>query len=923
MTDDELVGRAGLVERAHKQLRTSGSVLLYGPTGIGKSAAARALVTERVQAGCRVLSAAPSPSETDLPYVTLLDLLSNELDLAWQVLPGHLRQPLEVALLKASAPDTVRDELAVRLAVLHVLRRLAVTGPVLLVVDDLQWVDPPSLEVLTFCARRSTDGVQMLATEQVADGDLPVMTAACPEPVLQLEVPPLSEQDVLALLRNRLAEPVPVQTARRIYTATAGSPFMALELGRAVLRHPQGVSPDDPLPVSSRLKTLLGNRLADLGPGTQEVLLHAASSPRPTVAQLARSVDRPIDAELAEAEGLGLVDVTSERLRFSHPLLREFVYAEATSAARRQAHARLAAVVDEPVENARHRALASQAADAGLAAALDEAAIVAGGRGALGVAATLWRLAADRTPADQQDDRARRLTRAAEDAGSAGHLAESTEMARLAVEAAAGAEVRVAALLMLADAVWSERDQRIALLADAFETAQGDDLLEAQVRIERSHSAYFDRRLDDAREEARVAEELAIRSGNVQALVDALSAANSVELAVGGGDTSDRLLARAAALAGGLPLTRTVVHARQMAAMRELFRGQTAEALAGISALVDEVRAGGAMRWLASVLISATAIYERSGHGEEALAAGHECLQLMQDIGDEPEVGMLIASRAECVGGTAAAARELAESALDHVRAVRNEEWTGPALANCGQIGVLIGDPQRAVEAFDAISDLGEAAMPYDPAVIPWHADYAEALVAAGRLPDAIALIKEIRARAETLDRPVVRVGLARSEALLIAKQGDPAAALQLLEKTVATAGDQVYPLDLARCELTRGRVARQARRRSVARAAFLAAVDQFDSHGAPAWREVAETELARLDVPSRSRLPSELTDNELQIVAMVRDGSTNREIAAALYLSVKAVESQLTRLYRRFGVANRTQLLRTVERTGSDLAQR
>jgi DNA-binding NarL/FixJ family response regulator len=103
-----------------------------------------------------------------------------------------------------------------------------------------------------------------------------------------------------------------------------------------------------------------------------------------------------------------------------------------------------------------------------------------------------------------------------------------------------------------------------------------------------------------------------------------------------------------------------------------------------------------------------------------------------------------------------------------------------------------------------------------------------------------------------------------------------------------------------------------------VARAAFLDAIEQFATCGAPAWREVAETELARLDVPGRSRQPSELTDSERQIIAMVRDGSTNREIAAALYLSVKAVESQLTRLYRRLGVANRTQLLRMVDRGGA-----
>jgi hypothetical protein len=229
----------------------------------------------------------------------------------------------------------------------------------------------------------------------VADGDLPMMAEACPEPVLQLEVPPLTEPDVLGMLRQRLSSPLPVRTARRIFTASAGNPFMALELGRAVLRHPQGVSPNDPLPVSSRLKTLLGDRLADLSPATHELLLHAASSPRPTTTQLAQALNRPVEAHLAEAEALGLIDVSSERLRFSHPLLREFVYAEATSAARRQAHAQLAAVVDEPVENATHRALATQEANPELAVTIEEAAAVAGSRGALGAAATLWRYAAE------------------------------------------------------------------------------------------------------------------------------------------------------------------------------------------------------------------------------------------------------------------------------------------------------------------------------------------------------------------------------------------------------------------------------------------------------------------------------------------------------------------------------------------------
>ena len=155
------------------------------------------------------------------------------------------------------------------------------------------------------------------------------------------------------------------------------------------------------------------------------------------------------------------------------------------------------------------------------------------------------------------------------------------------------------ALLLLVDAAWPEREQRIDLLAEAFEAAGGDDRLEARVRIMRSHSAYFDRRLDDAHEDARVAEELARRCGDTEALVDALSAAQPVQIARGGDQTADPLLRAGGRAARELPLTKTVVHARQMAAMRELFRGRTSEAIEAISALVEEVRDGGAVRWLA------------------------------------------------------------------------------------------------------------------------------------------------------------------------------------------------------------------------------------------------------------------------------------------------------------------------------------
>ena len=181
-----------------------------------------------------------------------------------------------------------------------------------------------------------------------------------------------------------------------------------------------------------------------------------------------------------------------------------------------------------------------------------------------------------------------------------------------------------------------------------------------------------------------MAEHLARACGDTEAVVDALSAASSVQIARGAEQTPDELLEQAAELPAGLPLTKTVRECAADGCDAGAVPRPDREAITAISALVDEVRDGGAMRWLASVLISATAIYERSGRGADALAAGHECYQLMQDIGEEPEVGLIIACRAEWAGGTAAMARQLAEAALEGVRLVGNDEWTGPGLAGGG-----------------------------------------------------------------------------------------------------------------------------------------------------------------------------------------------------------------------------------------------
>ncbi len=908
---DVLVGREELIERARAELDAAASVTLYGPAGIGKSAVIRALVTDRARDGVLVLDAAPSRSESALPYVTLLDLLGPVWEGVRDALPPHLRQPLEVALLKSGAPDSVRDELAVRLAVLQVLRRLSAASPVLVVIDDIQWVDPSSLEVLAFCARRVQGGVQLLVTEQVAAGDSPSRGQASPQNAVQIEVPGLEQRQVGAMLRAVLEEPLPARTLQRIHAASGGNPFLALELGRAVLRHADRLAPDDPLPVSSRLKTLLGDRLSEVKPSAREVLLVAASSPRPTLSVLIRACGRSAESAIASAEQLGLVSVSGGIVRFTHSLLREYIYAEATSEERREAHRRLADVIEEPVEQVRHLALATPGEDSGLAQSLDEAATAARDRGAPGTAARLARLAADRTPFADREAQAARLLQAARDAQIAGLVQESSEDARLAVRVAGDVGTRTEARLVLLNNIFNDRQQRAELLEQAFADAEGSDLLEAKLLVRRANAAYFDRRMDDVRDDASRGLELSRQAGDVETELASLAMLANVEYL--DGDGADPIHIEAGRLARDRELSPVVVEARQMAAMTELFQGRPEAAYEQITALVDEVRRRGGVTWLASVLISATAINERSGRCAEALETGAECARLHEDIGEDVDVGQMVAARGQLAGGSVCEAVRLATESAARARANENDEWLPIALLALGFARLLDGDTRGAAAACQEASDCGLDFLVNDPAVIAWSADYVEVLVAAGELDEAARMIEAVRERAEHLGRVVVEVPLRRADALRVAKTGDAGLALEMLDAAFESVPAGTNPLDLARCELARARVARQARRRSLARTAYAAAIERFAALGAAPWREIATAELGRLDDPGRQG-SAELTDAERTIVEMLHSGATNREIAGALYLSVKAVESQLTRLYRRYGVRNRTQLLRAVD---------
>jgi DNA-binding NarL/FixJ family response regulator len=893
------VGRAGVLDDVAARLDGDGSVVVVGPAGIGKSTVLEACAATD---SSRVLRAT-AEGETGLPYLTLVDLFDGVSARELTGLPGHLRTAFEGALLRGERPGAANDQLAVRLAVLAVLRRLAAADPVLMVIDDLQWVDAPSAEVLRFVARRVTgDRIRTLAAERVDPGLTAEHLDLVPAPAYELPLAPLTEYDVADLLRDRFGPVLSLFTIARIHQASQGNPLLAVELGRALLARGGSGAHTDPLPVPERLRPLLADRLAALPEQAAPVLLRAAAAARPTVALLGENAATGLQA----AHSAGLVHVEPDGVvRFAHPLLREQVYADAIPEQRAAAHEHLAQRLDDPVERARHLALARPYADADLAGQLAAAATAARRRGAPAVAAELAERAADRTPPQLSAEAAARRYAAAEHAYAAGLNADTRRLAEAALAGACDAAIRVGALLLLIDLAGQDQSDTGSALDAAYAAAAGNHALLAKVRVYKALKAFYDGDFDETEAELKRAELDAETSGSTVLLVEILATQAHFRGPLGGGDTL-ALLQRTTDLARGLPPGPEVVRARLLYASLEMFNGNVDRAVREIDALRTAVQRAGTVRDLAAVLTSMAAVYGRAGKCAQALRAGRECMRLIVDMEATPGPGLLVGAAMELLAGSPERAARSADEAIEACRAAGDGDWLRPAYATRGQVHLFQGDPEAAVATMRMAYALEQRSGRTDPVVILWHADFVEALVAVGAKDEAQEVLTEVTAVAQELGRDVVMLGLARARAILTAADDNARAAATDLAGALADNADHPYPMELARAWHALGGLERRAHRRAAARAALSEAIDRYAAIGAAPWLAAARAELSRLDGAATAGL----TASEQRIVDLLLAGATNREIAAATFLSVKAVEANLTRLYRRHGVRNRAQLI-------------
>ncbi|MEU6099312.1 helix-turn-helix transcriptional regulator [Streptomyces flaveolus] len=916
---DLVIGREAPFGAAREQLSRGGSVLLHGPAGIGKSTVLRTLATEYARTARAVLRCSATESESHLPFLALADLLGPVLDEVSGALPAAQRTALESALTGRGESTLQRDGLALRLAVLSALRALAAEGPVLLVADDLQWLDPASTELLGFAARRLGDTpVRLLCAVRTDGQEYDRHLRASPPDTRAVRLEPLTRAQVSALLDRRGFSGLPRSTVRDIHRTSGGNPLFALELGRALAESPTPPRPGEPLPVPTSLRALVLSRLEMLSEEARRTLLVASAGARPTPALLHAAGRANAEAETAQAAELGLLatDPEGPAVRFAHPLISAALYAEAPAPERRAAHAALSTAASDPIERARHLALATTGTDPEVAARLAEAAALARDRGAPSVAASLGLLAARHTPADGAPGPDGHRLQAAEDAITAGEVDLARDVAREVLTRATAPGERVRAWMVVIEAAGQAIGDVDAVFPQALADAGDDPRLLALVHYQLAwRGLVVQGDFAQGREEAAHAARLAARAGDRSTELLALAFQAQAETLMGHPDAPVTI--ERARQEPQDP--RVACHHNGAGSSRFrwlVMSDRLAEARNTVTALLREVRRRGMAESEVHYLRFLSETELHAGHCGRALELARESLTLARDAGIGEGAGAMQAALAEAAGGDVERALALAREAVRRAEEDGDAVYLSRALAALGHAHLVAGDAGAAVDALRRVRELEAGAGITDPARGRWQGDLAEALVRTGQPAEAQEVIEVTRAHALRLGRGSVLAVLDRAEARLRAARGEHRSAVGRL----VSARDRLAELGFGLEEARAAFALAELRADRPGPGSYDEAARLFRRCRALPWlRQVEAAVAARAAAaePAPVRLAAApdclagLASMERQVASLVMEGATNREIAARLFVSVKTVEATLTRVYRKLGIRSRVDIVR------------
>ncbi len=887
--------------------RQSCALVIEGEPGIGKTTLWLDALDRARARGFRTLSCRAAATESVLAYTVLADLLSDVDDPIWSDLPTPQQLALDGALLRHPVGALDIDPRGVAAAFVAVIGRLAAETPVVIAIDDWQWVDTSSANLVSYAARRLPAGAALLCTTRTEEAASRLQLPN-PDAAQRIRMRPLTVGELHQVLFYRLGKSVARPTLLRIHEIAGGNPFFALELAREL--GAEGRTSGLSLP--SSLNDLVRSRISRVG--AEDVLLAMASLPDPTVPVVARATDSTPDEvvqSLGAAEIQAVVAIDGNHLRFTHPILAHGVYSAAPSRRRREMHRRLAQLVAEPELRARHLALSDATGKRQTVEALDAAAEMARGRGAPAAAAELLELAMNLGG----DSPERRIQSAAYhfNAGDAGRARAVLEQT---VERPAPARLRAAALRLLG--LWSLLDGSSRDAADLLDRALGDvedDLgLRTLILVPLSFALLNVHQRDRAAQSVDDAVASAKAHGQPDLLSQALSMWVLVRFLLGEGLDESRLQ-RALELEDFQAPVSALLRPRVHSAILLAGTGRLEHARLELQAIRRSYLERGEESELMMFAFHSGLNEIWRGDFAEANLIADDAMERALQLGRDLPLSVALMLRAAVAGytGLEHAARRDAGQAL-----AVGERCDSPGLVTVwpvttvGFLDVSAGRYDAALRTLEPLlSAFNEASEGTEIYVAPFLPDAAEAMINLGRFDDAEPLVEALERNGRRLDRPWMLATGGRCRAMLQAGRGDLTAAVSTAELAVAEHQRLPMPFERARTQLLLGQLQRRKRRRDAATTTLHEALQTFQTLGTTVWAERAKAELAR--GVSGGQRHQGLTATEERVAELAVAGMTNRDIAAALFISVKTVEVNLSHIYRKLNIRSRTQLHRVL----------
>jgi DNA-binding CsgD family transcriptional regulator len=907
MGASRLVGRDSELAQFDKALAEAtehgGALLVTGAAGIGKTSLLDLATSDARSRGYKVLTVTGLESEADLPFAGLHQLLQPVLSSAG-ALPGPQKNALLTALgMRAGAPPEV---FLVGLATLSLIDEVADEGPVVVVVDDFQWLDGATSSVLSFVARRleSTHIILIVGLRETFQTAL--RSGLLPE----IHVEPLSDTASADLLAT-VAPDLDLQTRRKILDEALGNPLALLELPRALRL--QGVDGREgalrSIPLTDRLERTFSAQAGQLPKLTQAALLLIALDKDPTVSDVLEATRKQEGGKvtvdvLQPALDAGLISVAGATVRYRHPLIRSALDQAATAGQRRNAHLAFAEVIADPDRRAWHRAKAVLGEDEGAAADLEIAAGRAQDRGAPATALGALELAASLTP--QGPDRARRLLAAAElafqlgDPPAVARLLDSA--ARLKLSPRDAARMTWLREKVFNDGAPGDPNAIARLVGVAREAAAGGDrnlslnlLQGAALRCWWSDPGAAAKSLVIEATEEVAGDVLDPRALEILALAAPVDAASLIAARV-----------REAAKVDEADPSRT-----QLLAFASYAAGDLGESIELMDRAAPILRAQGRLGLLAQLLAVRAWAGLNTGQLSDAIRSMEEANHLAIETRQPIWTTISEMGRAVLAGlyGDERMAEQLITKAAEPLASLRLSIVLAQAEFARGVTHLTAG---RHSEAFDHFARMFDPRGPAHHEVVALAAApyVIECAVRAGRNDEARRMMRLLEALGQRTPAALVHVGLRFARALL----ADESEAQDLYE--LALDSEPKWPFDLARLELSYGGWLRRQRRITESRPHLRTARDMFDTLGVQTWADKARAELRASGekIPERARARRQpLSPQELQIAQMAASGLSNREIADRLFLSHRTVGAHLYRVFPKLGIASRSELGRAL----------